>query len=158
MLTPSSYTLLAYWVPIQERSASLAMLTVGNYLGVVITSPVSAALSQHGFAGGWPSVFYVFGILGCLCFLPWTYNIYNTPAEHPRISGEELLYIQAHVTAKTRTNIKRYVPWGSILTSPQVWVINLTKFCSAWGNLFLMTKLPTYLQSILNLSMDVVSE
>lgn len=150
--------MLAYWVPIHERSVSLALVAVGGYIGAVVTSPISAALSQHGFAGGWPSVFYVLGILGCCSFLPWIYQVYNVPSEHPRISDKELHYISAHVTVSTRKKSKRYVPWTSILMSPQVWVVNVTRFCSAWGNLFLMTKLPTYLESILHLSMDMVSE
>jgi MFS family permease len=156
VLTPSLYTMLAYWVPQQERSMSLALVQVGGNIGAVLTMPLSAYLSQHGFSGGWPSVFYVLGVLGTLCFIPWIYQIYNTPAEHPRIRGKELVYIQANVTATNKRKRRAYVPWGSIMTSKQVWISVVTKFCVSWGNCFLMTKLPTYLQSVLHLSMDSV--
>ncbi|XP_054156517.1 sialin-like [Oppia nitens] len=157
VLTPSLYTMLAYWIPLQERGLTLALIQVGGNIGAVITSPLSAALSQQEvFADGWPAVFYVLGILGCVCFFPWFYVIHNTPQEHPRISDDELMYIQAHVTASSRRKRGRsYVPWGSILKSRQVWIILITKFCAAWGNLFLMSKLPAYLESVLHLSMDL---
>ncbi|CAG2117512.1 unnamed protein product, partial [Medioppia subpectinata] len=75
VLTPSLYTMLAYWVPLQERGFALALVQVGGNIGAVVTAPLSSSLSQHGFAGGWPSVFYVLGIMGCLAFLPWIYQI-----------------------------------------------------------------------------------
>ena len=34
---------------------------IGQYLGTVVSFPLSALLCQYGFDGGWPSVFYVFG-------------------------------------------------------------------------------------------------
>lgn len=30
-------------------------------MGSVVALPLSGMLCQHGFAGGWPSVFYLFG-------------------------------------------------------------------------------------------------
>jgi hypothetical protein len=43
----------------------------GAQFGTVITLPLSGLLCQHGFDGGWPTVFYVFGALGVLWFLFW---------------------------------------------------------------------------------------
>lgn len=94
--------MFAYWVPQSERSTALAILNVGGNIGAVITLPLSGYLSKNGFAGGWPSVFYVFGGLGCLFFIPWMYFIHNIPNEHPKISKEELQYIQANVTVSMK--------------------------------------------------------
>jgi ACS family sodium-dependent inorganic phosphate cotransporter-like MFS transporter 5 len=137
------------------------LVQVGGNLGAVLTMPLSAYLVQYGFAGGWPSVFYVTGSLGCLCFVLWIYQIYNSPAEHPRIREKELKYIHSNVSVSsitTRSKKKVWVPWRSICTSNQVWVVIVTKFCSYWGNIFLMSKLPNYLESILHLSMNYVKK
>ena len=147
--------MFAYWVPQSERSTALAILNVGGNIGAVITLPLSGYLSKNGFAGGWPSVFYVFGGLGCLFFIPWMYFIHNIPNEHPKISKEELQYIQANVTVSMKK--KKKIPWCLILTSRKFWIITFTKFCGAWGNLVLMSKLPAYLQSVLHFPIEKVS-
>ena len=38
---------------------------------------------------GWPSVFYVTGIVGILWSISWFWLVYDSPAEHPRISIAE---------------------------------------------------------------------
>ncbi len=157
-MTPGFYTIVSHWIPQQERATALALIQVGGNLGAVLTMPLSAYLAQHGFAGGWPSVFYVTGTFGCLCFIPWMYQIYNTPADHPRITGKELIYIQSNVSVSSSSSKKKvWVPWRSICTSAQVWIVIITKFCNVWGNIFLMSKLPDYLESILHLSLNAVN-
>lgn len=55
--------------------------------------PLSGLLSKYGFAGGWPSIFYVFGAVGtiwCIIFLIW---VYEDPEQHPKISEDEKKYI-----------------------------------------------------------------
>ncbi len=148
-------------MPQNEKSTALAFMQVGGNLGAVLTMPLSAYLVQYGFAGGWPSVFYVTGSLGCLCFVLWIYQIYNSPAEHPRIQEKEMKYIEANVSVSSITikNKKKvWVPWRSICTSAQVWILIGSRFCTCWGNIFLMSKLPNYLESILHLSMNHVNK
>lgn len=56
----------------------------------------------QSFDGGWPSIFYVGGGL-CLVFcLVWTYVVYDSPSEHPRISDSERHFIERN-TDKSQT-------------------------------------------------------
>ena len=54
--------------------------------------PISGFLSA---TVGWESVYYVFGGIACLWLLAWTFLIYDSPSEHPRISANERDYINA---------------------------------------------------------------
>jgi hypothetical protein len=58
----------ARWVPVRERSRSLALVYSGMYTGSIL----GLALSPHMIELlHWPSVFYVFGSLGVVWFLLW---------------------------------------------------------------------------------------
>lgn len=65
-------------------------------IGTVISLPVSGLLISVGFLGGWPSVFYVFGVLGIIWGIPWFLLTHDRPEKHPRISQVELNFIQRH--------------------------------------------------------------
>jgi len=159
ILTPAIYALLAYWIPRHERGVVLALIQVGGNLGAVLAMPLSGYLCKHGFAGGWPSVFYVIGGCGILCFVLWMYCIYDSPAKHPRILDTELTLIQENVNVSFITaekERKKIIPWKSIFLSLPMWAIAVAKFCGAWGNLMLMSKLPTYLESVLHMPIETV--
>lgn len=118
--------------------------------------PICAFLAEYGFAGGWPSIFYVFGMVGIIFLLPWYYFVYDTPAVHPRISQSERDFIQNNLSI---SNGKRQllVPWKQILTSRKVWAIAIARFSGGWSGLFLMSKLPAYLKTILHMPIEYVS-
>ena len=55
----------------------------GAQAGTVIAMPISGALADDV---SWQSVFYFFGILGCIWFIFWLFLCFDSPATHPRIS------------------------------------------------------------------------
>lgn len=59
---PSSYALASRWIPDNERSFVNSVTFIGANFGTIIASLSGGYLSEHGFAGGWPSVFYTSGI------------------------------------------------------------------------------------------------
>lgn len=65
---PAMNNMLSKWVPVSERSRSLALVYSGMYLGSVTGLAFSPYLI-HTF--GWPSVFYSFGSLGTVWFAAW---------------------------------------------------------------------------------------
>ena len=58
---PAMHAIWAKWAPPTERSMLATITYAGPHIGTVLSFPLSALLIQYGFAGGWPSVFYVFG-------------------------------------------------------------------------------------------------
>jgi ACS family sodium-dependent inorganic phosphate cotransporter-like MFS transporter 5 len=46
------------------------------------------------FIGGWPSAFWVFGLVGLVWFPAYAVLAYERPEDHPRINPKELSYIR----------------------------------------------------------------
>lgn len=65
---PAMNNMLSKWIPVSERSRSLALVYSGMYLGSVTGLAFSPILIQKY---GWPSVFYSFGSLGSIWFALW---------------------------------------------------------------------------------------
>ncbi|KAJ8321723.1 hypothetical protein KUTeg_000194 [Tegillarca granosa] len=51
--------LLGRWIPIQERSRMSALTFAGIEIGSLVTYALTGVLCDHGFDGGWPSIFYI---------------------------------------------------------------------------------------------------
>ncbi|XP_074641335.1 sodium-dependent phosphate transport protein 3-like [Tubulanus polymorphus] len=62
-----------------------------NQMGSVVTQMVSGILCAYL---GWPSIFYIFGGISCVCCICWFIIAYDSPEEHPRMSAAEKKYIQ----------------------------------------------------------------
>ncbi|GBM03547.1 Sialin [Araneus ventricosus] len=90
---PAINTLIGQWAPKLERSRMTAFIFTGSNVGTVFTLAFSGVLCDSNFLGGWPSVFYVFGSLGCIWFILWAVLVSETPDSHPSISKNELLLI-----------------------------------------------------------------
>lgn len=65
---PAMNNILSKWVPVAERSRSLALVYSGMYLGSV-TGLAFSPMLIHNL--GWPSVFYSFGSLGTVWVALW---------------------------------------------------------------------------------------
>lgn len=65
---PAMNNILSKWIPVAERSRSLALVYSGMYLGSVTGLAFSPFLI-HQY--GWPSVFYSFGSLGTVWVAVW---------------------------------------------------------------------------------------
>jgi len=149
---PSMYALLSRWIPPIERSRAVTFLYAGHGLGAVIGTSVSGVLCDYGFAGGWPSVFYVFGVAGCLWSLAWFLLCHNSPSTHPRISVSERQYIEKSMES-CETSVKPPTPWMKIATSLPVWACATAHFAGDWGLYTMLTCLPMYMRDVLQFYM-----
>ncbi|EDW86305.1 uncharacterized protein Dwil_GK17401 [Drosophila willistoni] len=91
---PAMHAMLAHWIPPLERNKFAAIVYAGSNIGTVISMPLAGWLCSLDFLGGWPSAFYIFGLLGMLWFVCWMYLVYDSPSVHPRISRSEREYIK----------------------------------------------------------------
>ena len=81
------------WFPPTERSTFAALYTSGNQVGAIVAMPVSSYLCQSGPFGGWPSIFYFFGMLGLGWIILWFFFSSNSPDSNRFVSQEEKDYI-----------------------------------------------------------------
>ncbi|XP_067665281.1 sialin-like [Haliotis asinina] len=142
---PAMHAMWGNWAPILERSKLAGFSYAGAQLGVVFSMPVSGLLCASSFLGGWPSVFYVFGAMGCVWFMIWMLMVHETPADHPRITKEERVYIEHSVGKKQHLK----TPWLKIFTSGALWGIVGGHFATNWGQYTFLTCLPTFMRRIL---------
>ncbi|KAG6557162.1 hypothetical protein Mapa_001089 [Marchantia paleacea] len=144
---PAMNNLLSRWIPVEERSRSLALVYSGMYLGSVIGLACSPSLI-HAF--GWPSVFFSFGSVGAIWFTLWQRLAFSSPADHPTISEEESKLILK--SNKPRDPLAK-IPWGLILSKAPVWALIICHFCHNWGTFILLTWMPTYYNQVLGFNL-----
>ena len=58
---------------------------------------------------GWESVFYVTGVVGLVWSVVWFFVVFDSPAQHPRISQEERQYIESAIGEATSHGKVQYL-------------------------------------------------
>ncbi|KAK9280134.1 hypothetical protein L1049_013821 [Liquidambar formosana] len=144
---PAMNNMLSKWIPVSERSRSLALVYSGMYLGSVTGLAFSPILIQKF---GWPSVFYSFGSLGSIWFALWLTKAYSTPKEDPELSAEERRLILGGSVSKEPVSV---IPWKLILSKAPVWALIISHFCHNWGTFILLTWMPTYYSQVLKFNL-----
>lgn len=162
---PAMHAMLAHWIPPLERNKFAAIVYAGSNIGTVISMPLAGWLCSLEFLGGWPSAFYIFGLLGIVWFTFWMYLVYDKPSLHPRISYKERDYIERSIRTMQPRNYNELlsetendviqttneeIPWSSIFTSLPLWAILITQCGQSWAFYTQLTELPTYMSNILH--------
>jgi len=150
---PATHALLSRWTPQSQTTRSVTIAFSGQECGMVVGILLSGVLCDHGFAGGWPSVFYVFGTIGCLWSGAWFLLCYNSPATHPRISPAEREHLQALIGGTTVDVEKARTPWRGIFTSGPVLACCMAKFAHSWGYHTILDGLPLFYFDVLGFNM-----
>ena len=106
-IVPCTHALLAKWIPPNERSRMGAAVYAGAQFGTVVSMPLSGFLAEYGFAGGWPSIFYVFGSVGTLWSLAFLFWVYEDPSSHPTMNEAERTYINTILWGTSTNKVYR---------------------------------------------------
>jgi ACS family sodium-dependent inorganic phosphate cotransporter len=62
----------------------------GSSIGAATTYPLFGLLINWF---DWPAIYHVTGVIGVIWFIAWWLLVYDSPAQHPRISEKEKTYI-----------------------------------------------------------------
>ncbi|KAL7735904.1 hypothetical protein ACLKA6_002354 [Drosophila palustris] len=145
---PCFHTLLSKWVPCTERG----FLTTGVYSGAQFGTAVILISSGSIFESsmGWPGLFYISGGLGLAWALLFFLQGANEPATSRSISQTEKDYIES-LTGSNNSSQSLAVPWKSIFTSGAFYGLLAAHCGFTWGFYTLLTEMPTYMSSVLQL-------
>jgi ACS family sodium-dependent inorganic phosphate cotransporter len=143
---PATYAFIGRWSPAAERSRLLAIVVSGATIGA------PGGLMLSGFiveSSGWPTAFYLFGVLGLIWAAYWFRLAQDEPNDHPHISEEEkTLLAQSSVD----TCGPQAIPYRKIFTHPAVWAIIVNKFCAVWMVYVFLAWLPSYFSAVQGVS------
>lgn len=146
---PTIQPLFSRWSAPDERATLIGLAFAGFTLGSSITFPLSGFLCEYGFAGGWPSIFYLSGLLGVIWVVLAIFLVHDSPETHPRITNDELTFLEPYCLKKQHGKKYNSIPWKGILTSGPVHTINVSQFCLNWGFYTLISGLPIFMKEAL---------
>ncbi|CAI2353275.1 unnamed protein product [Caenorhabditis sp. 36 PRJEB53466] len=151
LLQPAMNSLITRWFPTSERSYALGLATGGRQIGTLIIIPAAGALcSQTEIFGGWPSIFYLSGVIGIVFIFSYIFLGADKPSKQSCITDNELKFItisnQSEDIGKKRT--ERKVPWKHILSSGAVWASVISLVCHEFPLMTLIMFLPSYLHDV----------
>uniref|UniRef100_A0A023ET50 Sialin n=1 Tax=Aedes albopictus TaxID=7160 RepID=A0A023ET50_AEDAL len=148
---PCIHAVWSKWAPPSERSRMASIAFAGNYAGTVVAMPLSGIFAN---AYGWESVFYIFGVIGCVWFVLWTFMIKTSPEVDRSISEKEKEFILSSLGRTEGVPEKIRHPWKAMLTSMAVWALVASHFSENWGFYTLLTQLPTFLKDTMHFQLE----
>lgn len=147
VIFPCTHFMLGRWAPPVERGRMGAIVFSGPSIGTL--GGMAGVGLLCGSRLGWPSGFYVPGLLGLVWSVAWWRYGADSPASCTWISAAEREYIQTALdTPKTERRLR--VPWLSIVTSPPMWALTVVHIGSNFGHWMLLTQMPTYMKDMLH--------
>ncbi|KAI6180526.1 Sialin [Aphelenchoides besseyi] len=81
--------IVSSWCPPNERATAASIYTSGHQISSVVSVIVSAQLCSFHFLGGWPLIFYFFGICGLFFAVCYMIFVTNSPDQNRFISEKE---------------------------------------------------------------------
>ena len=141
---PIANRALSRWMLPSERAVAQGATHAGSRLGSTLT-PIMVVALVGLTALSWRLPFLLFALVGVAWALLWHRFYRNTPAEHASVNAAELDRINRGLG--TFAKGKRQVPWGQILSTPQMWVLGALYFCYAYDIGVFLSWFPKYLNA-----------
>lgn len=116
---PAAIKTIAEWFPKKERAFATGIFNSGSNVGAVVAPIVVPWIT---IMYGWQEAFIITGAIGFIWLGFWWF-LYDHPNDHPKVTKEELAYIQSD-PPDTTTKIK----WRELFPHRQTWAFAIGKF------------------------------
>ncbi|NOY37796.1 MAG: MFS transporter [Chlorobi bacterium] len=138
---PAAIKTVAEWFPKKERALATGIFNAGSNVGAIL-APMIIPLIVLADGTNWQFAFLTTGLFSAIWVVLWI-KYYHKPELHPRLSAEELTYINSDSVEETAEKL----PWKRLLPVKQTWAFAIGKITDAvwwfylfWGGKFLFDK------------------
>jgi len=116
---PAGLKAVAEWFPKSERAFATGIFTAGTNIGAILTPLIVPGIA---LALGWRAAFVVTGSFSLVWLVAWL-TLYRRPSVHPRVTREELAFINSDPSA----NGER-ISWRQLLRVRETWAYATARF------------------------------
>ncbi|HTK48958.1 MAG TPA: MFS transporter [Gemmatimonadaceae bacterium] len=134
---PASIKAIGQWFPQRERALATGLFNSGTNVGVMV-SFITVMIAE---SFGWQFAFIAIGAIGFVWLIFWQIG-FHPPKQHPRLSPEELAYIESD---QAQSQEKLRLSWTTLLRFKQIWPFLLAKLLTDPVWWFYLYWLPSYL-------------
>lgn len=135
------------WFPPTERARAKGTSDTGFSLGAALSGPIVGLIALRW---SWRISFLVITLMGLAWTAIWLKMAADKPAQHPKVTPEELAEIQQTKIATSTVSSER--PVSFYMKQPIILSVSLAYFAFAYSTYFFMTWFPSYLVMARNLS------
>lgn len=146
---PGMWNWWGFWMPNSEKGSLISFIGSGGNIGVMIAFSLGGYLCIHGFDGGWPAIFYIFGGIGVFWCVFWYFLSSETPQKHKLISENEKIYIASETIGEKSEKPSTMRIWKLILKSRACWILFCQQFAGTFIISLFLTNAPTYFKEVL---------
>ncbi|MBR0452824.1 MAG: MFS transporter [Bacteroidales bacterium] len=139
--SPCSTGVISRWFPKKEVGKAQGFIWAASRMGGALTPFIVLPVITYL---GWRAAFYILGAVGVIWSIVWYLFYRNQPKEMRGISAEEIA--EAPVTQMAVSTEKVSIPWKSLLSSKQFWLILSMYFFYAFGSWFFFSWFPTFME------------
>lgn len=137
---PAGVKAAAEWFPMKERALAIGLLNAGSSAGAAIAAPLVSFIT---IIWNWQAAFVATGLIGFVWVYFW-WKYYYAPAEHPRISKQELAYIESN--PEPQQELGRKISVWKLLRMKKAWGCFIARILIDPCTYFLIFWIPKYLQ------------
>ncbi len=144
---PAAIKTVAEWFPKQERALATGIFNAGANIGAVVAPAIVPWIALNY---GWRWAFVLTGALGFAWLILWI-SLYHRPGAHPRLSQQELAFIQSDPPEATDR-----ISWARLIPLRQTWAFAIGKFLTDPVWWFYLFWLPKFLNTNYGLTLDSI--
>lgn len=138
------------WYPLKERASAAGINQAGGPIGGALAGPIIGFMA---LSLGWRAAFVVMAVLGLIWVFSWRRLVTETPAEHPKVSAQELAEINAN-RGDAPTVAGHSASFREVVSNRAVVITGISLFCYNYCLFFFMTWFPSYLVDARHVSLQ----